>query len=57
MDRYTYGDKENDVEPDEGDDNIGNDELVFEFPPQDNDECVDCDGLNSHVVHSALHMH
>jgi hypothetical protein len=42
---HSYGDVNNYVEPDTSDDYVGDDELVFEFSPHDNNECVDCDGL------------
>ena len=45
MDRHTYGDKNNDKDPDKSNDTIGNDKLVLKFSPHDYDEGVDGDGL------------
>jgi hypothetical protein len=50
MDGHSYGNENDYIYPDTGDYNIGNNELVFKFPPHDNYEGVDRDGLISQAV-------
>jgi len=50
MDGHSYSDENYYIYPDTSDYNIGNNELVFKFPPHDNYEGVDRDGLISQAT-------
>jgi len=55
VDRHAYGDEENDKDPDKRNNDVGDNELVFELPPHDDNDCVDCDGLNLQIFSSIYH--